>query len=230
MTDTLELAANHGSSGQGKVLYDWAGEGCESALKFLDSAQLGSQPYDIAIVGAGVVGCALAYKLSLFRSRVVLIDKNYDVGEGSSKGNSAIVHTGFDATPGSLESKLVTQAARQWPALAEKLKIPYAQCGAVLLAIDGEQGAQLPQIYKKALDNGVDDVRLLTAGEAKELEPQAPAYIRGGLLVPRESIADPFTTSIAFAELALTNGVDLLLGTSIVAVENPASYIDLEKT
>jgi glycerol-3-phosphate dehydrogenase len=225
MNNSFDPMANHDSSGQGKVLYDWAGEGCESGLKFLDCTQLRSQPYDAAIVGAGVVGCALAYRLSKFQLRVLLVDKNYDVGEGTSKGNSAIVHTGFDATPGSLESKLVTGASSQWPALAEKLKIPYMQCGAVLLAIDDAQGAQLPKIHKKALENGVNDVRLLSASEAKELEPQAPEYIRGGLLVPRESIADPFTTAIAYAELALTNGVDILLGTSIGDVENPGESV-----
>ncbi len=225
MNDALESMANHGGSGQRKVLYEWAGEGCESGLKILDSTQLGSPPYDIAIVGAGVVGCALAYRLSQFQLRVLLVDKNYDIGEGSSKGNSAIVHTGFDATPGSLESKLVTQASRQWPSLAEKLKIPYTQCGAVLLAIDDQQGAQLPKIHQKALENGVNDVRLLSASEAKELESRAPEYIRGGLLVPRESIADPFTAVIAYAELALTNGVDILLGTSIGDVENPGESV-----
>lgn len=217
---------NQTLSRQGKVVYDWPGEGCESSLKFLDSArQLGPQPFDVTIVGAGVVGCALAYRLSRFQLRALLIDKNLDVGEGSSKGNSAIIHTGFDATPGSLESKLVTQASRQWPVLAEKLKIPYDACGAVLLAIDGEQETRLPNIHKKALANGVDDVRLLVPHEVKELEPNAPQNVRGGLVVPRESIVDPFTASIAFAEVALANGVDLLLGASIVAVENPSAAV-----
>ena len=225
MDGRVESQMDQTSSRQGKILYDWPGEGCESSLKFLDSAQLGPQPYDIAIVGAGVVGCTLAYRLSQFQLRVLLIDKNFDVGEGSSKGNSAILHTGFDATPGSLESKLVTQASRRWPVLAEKLKIPYDSCGAVLLAIDDEQEAQLPNIHKKALVNGVDDVRLLVPSEVRELEPNAPEYVRGGLLVPRESIADPFAASIAFAEVALTNGVDLLLGASIAAVENPSGAV-----
>ena len=123
-------------------MYDGPGEGCESSLKFLDAAQLGLHPYDVAIVGAAVVGCALAYRLSQFKLRVVLVDKNFDVGEGSSKGNSAIVHTGFDATPGTLESKLVTQASRQWPALAGKLKIPYDSCGDALVPPHSKDGGE----------------------------------------------------------------------------------------
>ena len=221
----VEPQTNRSPSQPGKVLYDWPGEGCDSSLKFLDSQQLGPQPFDLVIVGAGVVGCAMAYRLSRFQLRVLLVDKNFDVGEGSSKGSSAIIHTGFDATPESLESRLVTQASRQWPALAEKLKIPYEPCGATLLAIDDEQAAQLSNIHKKALANGVNDVKLLSPGEVRDLEPNAPPYVRGGLQVPREAIADPFAAPIAFAEVALANGVDLLLGTSIVAVENPTARV-----
>jgi len=216
---------NQTSTRRGKVLYDWPGVGCESSLKFLDSDELGPQPFDVIVVGAGAVGCALAYRLSRFRLRALLIDQNFDVGEGTSKGNSAIIHTGFDATPGSLESKLVTHACRQWPILAQKLRIPYDPCGAVLLAIDEEQEAQLPNILKKARANGVDDVKLLGRSEVLELEPNVPSYVRGGLAVPREAIADPFTAPIAFAEIALANGADVLLGAGIVAVEDPGAEV-----
>jgi len=210
---------------KGKLLYDWPGQGCEPELRLQNSAQLAREPYDVAIVGAGVVGCALAFRLSQCRLRVVLIEKHYDVGEGTSKGNSAIIHTGFDATPGTLESRLVTAASSQWPALAQKLKVPFDPCGALLLALDDAQGAQLADIYKKSLSNGVEDVRLLAPAEVKELEPNAPDGVRGGLLVPREAIVDPFAAPIAFAEVALANGVDVLLGLEIVGVENPEAPV-----
>lgn len=177
-------------------------------------------PYDVAIVGAGVVGCALAYQLSQFKLKVLLIDKNFDVGEATSKGNSAIVHTGFDAEPGTLESQLVTRASRLWPTLSRKLKIPYDERGAILVAASQVERDQLESIRAKAIDNGVDDVRLLDSNAAKELEAGITSDVLGGLLIPRESIADPFTTSVAFAEVALLNGVDLLLGTTIVGLEN----------
>ncbi len=117
----------------GKLFYNWSDKDFDESLKFNDAAQLGDIPYDVAIIGAGVVGCALAYKLSMYKLRVLLLDKNYDVGEATSKGNSAIVHTGFDAAVGTLESELVTKASREWPELAKKLKIPYDECGALLL-------------------------------------------------------------------------------------------------
>ena len=195
-------------------MVDWPDGNLDAAVRFDED------PYDVIIVGAGVVGCALAYKLSQYRLRVLLLDKNYDVGEATSKGNSAIVHTGFDAAPGTLESQLVTQASRQWPELAEKLKIPFEKCGAMVLAITDEQNKQLDTIHAKAVSNGVDDVRLLSAAQTRELEPSVPQDILGGLLIPRESIADPFTTSIAYAEVALANGVDTLFGAEIVGIED----------
>ena len=179
----------------------------------------------MAILGAGVVGCALAFELSKYQLRVLLLDKNFDVGAGTSKGNSAIIHTGFDATPGTLESQLVGRASRMWPELAARLKVPFQPVGALLLALDSEQAAELPKLGEKARANGVDDVAMVSAAEVRKLEPHAAATARGGLLVPRESIIDPFSVPIAFAELAVANGVDLLLGFCITDVEDPGREV-----
>ncbi len=118
----------------GRLMYNWPGADFNASLKFSNPSQIAEVLYDVVIVGAGVVGCALAYKLSMYKLKVLLLDKKYDVGEGTSKGNSAIIHTGFDAAVGTLESQLVTKASKQWPELAEKLKIPFEECGAYLLA------------------------------------------------------------------------------------------------
>ena len=127
---------NHhsGEPGVGKVWYNWPGSGCDSACRFSRERFASDRPYDVAIIGAGVIGCAIAYVLSQYRLRIVMVDRAFDVGEGTSKGNSAIIHTGFDATPGSLESQLVTAASRQWPELADKLKVPFRQVSALMLA------------------------------------------------------------------------------------------------
>lgn len=166
-----------------------------------------------------MVGCALAHELSRYRVRTILIDRNTDVGEGTSKANSAIIHTGFDASPDTLESKLVTSASHLWPELAARLKIPLLQTGAIVLAVDDEQARSLETIYRKALDNGVADVEIVDAKTAKELEPHVTPRVLGGLLVPRESVIDSFGVSIGFAEVALANGVDVLLGCGVTAID-----------
>lgn len=208
---------------KGRLFYNWPEDYCEEALRFVGVEQLGKEPYDVIVVGAGVVGCGLAYKLSRYKLRILVIDQCHDISEATSKANSAIVHTGFDATPGSLESKLVSSASRIWPEMAKKLQIPFKRSSAVLLAIDDEQNQLLPKIHEKALKNGVEDVELLTAQQVRELEPNVTGETRAGLLVPRESIADPFSTSVAYAEVALANGVDFVLGVKAAGIEGDAA-------
>lgn len=210
-------------SNAGNIFYNWPNNGIEKSLNINGSKALAQRVYDLVIVGAGIVGCALAYKLSRYQLKILLVDKNYDIGESTSKGSSAIIHTGFDAVVDSLEAKLVSQSSKDWPVLATLLKIPFEQCGALLLAANEEQHAQLAPIYDKAIRNGVTDVRLLTGAQAKTLEPNATNEILGGIHIPRESIIDPFSACIAFAEVALLNGVDVFLGAEVTAVENASA-------
>ena len=199
----------------GKLVYNWPGSDYNASEYFSDPSQFSEELYDVGIVGAGVVGCALAYKLAMYKLNVLLLDKKFDVGEATSKGNSAIIHTGFDTAVGTLESQLVTKASKLWPELARKLKIPFEECGAYLLAIDEDQNKQLDKVYQKALKNGVDDVQIISKEEAQKNEPNISDDVIRALSIPRESIADPFGTSVAFAEVALANGTDILFGTEI---------------
>jgi glycerol-3-phosphate dehydrogenase len=204
----------------GSVLYCWDGPGCREQQRLHGADELGAEPFDVVIIGAGVVGCALAYELSRFELRVLVLEAKYDVGEATSKGNSAIIHTGFDATPGTLESQFVTRASRLWPALAERLKVPMRSVGAVLVALDGEQLAELPDLHAKAGKNGVEDVELISAEQVRRMEPYVAPDLQGGLLVPRESIIDPFSVPIAFAELAVANGVHFVFGVEVRGIED----------
>lgn len=202
------------------VWYYWPSGHCEEELRFRESEQLGTKTFDVAIVGAGVVGCALAYHLSQKDLSLIVVDKNHDVGEGTSKANSAIIHTGYDATPGTLESELVTQASYQWPALAAKLKIPFRQISALLLALDKGQETDLEKAYIKSQANGVEDVVRISGDEARHMENHVSKTARGALHIKREGIIDPFLTSVSSAEIAIENGAVFLLGFQISALES----------
>ena len=204
---------------RGKLFYNWPQGSCEEHLRFINTNQLGPEPYDVVIVGAGVIGCGLAYKLSLYQLKVLLVDRLNDVGEGTSKANSALIHSGYDAEPGTLESELLYEAEIEWPDLASKLKIPIDPIGGIMMAVNREQEKQLSFAEKNAHANRATNVQILSSKEIRELEPNASRNVLGGLLVPGESVGDPFITSIAYAEVALTNGVDILLGTNISNVE-----------
>jgi glycerol-3-phosphate dehydrogenase len=174
---------------------------------------------DVVIVGAGVVGTAIARELSRFRLSVTLLDARPDVGAGTSKANTALLHTGFDAKPGTLEARLVRRGHALLGAYAERVGIPVERTGALLVAWDEEQLAALPGIAAAARENGDDDVRPIAADELYRREPHLGPGARGALEVRDEGIVCPFTPAIAFATEAVLSGCELRLNTPAVGIE-----------
>lgn len=177
------------------------------------------QKADYVVIGAGAVGCAIARELSKYEVSVIVVDKRDDVGGDASKSNSAIIHTGYDAKPGTLESQLVVAANPMYDQLVKDLDVPFRRIGAILPAVTDEQFAQLPAIKQKAFDNRVYDVEYLSAQELREMEPNLNPEVKGGLFIPRESIIDPFILVQALAENACANGVDFMLETEVTDIE-----------
>lgn len=174
---------------------------------------------DVVIIGAGAVGCAIARELSRYQLDVTVVEKNEDVGGDASKSNSAIIHTGYDASPGTLESQLVVAANPMYDQLTRDLDIPFKRVGAILPAITEEQYEKLPEIKHKAFMNHVYDVQYKTAEELLEMEPNLNPEVKGGLYIPRESIIDPFILVQALAENANANGVHFLLNTKVTDIK-----------
>ena len=174
---------------------------------------------DVVVVGAGAVGCAIARELSKYKIHVVVVDKRDDVGGDASKSNSAIIHTGYDAAPGTLESQLVVAANPMYDQLTKDLDIPFHRIGAILPAFTEEQFEKLPSIKEKAFKNHVYDVEYLSREEILEKEPELNPEVKGGLFIPRESIIDPFILVQALAENANENGVDFMLNTEVTDIK-----------
>ncbi|MFC8916982.1 FAD-dependent oxidoreductase [Streptomyces sp. NPDC057116] len=172
---------------------------------------LPSAPYDVVVVGAGVVGSAIARELARFPLRTALVDAAADVGEGTSKANTAILHTGFDAVPGSLEARLVREGRRRLAAYAAGAGIPVEPVGALLVAWDEEQLAALPGLARKARENDCRDVRIIGPDELRAREPHLGPGALGALDVPGESVICPWTTTLAYAMQAVKAGVELHL-------------------
>ena len=173
---------------------------------------------DVLIIGAGAAGCAIARELTRYRLEVLVVDKNEDVGGDASKSNSAIIHTGYDAPPGTLESELVVAANPMYDKIAADLDVPFARIGAILPALTAEQFEQLPAIREKAFQNRVYDVEYLTGGQLLEREPNLNPEAIAGLYIPRESIIDPFLLVVAYAENAHENGASFLLGVKVTGI------------
>jgi glycerol-3-phosphate dehydrogenase len=187
-------------------------------------------PADVVIIGAGVVGTAIARTLAAYALDLVLVDAASDVGTGTSKANTAILHTGFDAKPGSLESRLLSRGSGLLRAYASAARIAVERTGALLVAWTPDQVAALPGIEANARRNGYQAVRPLTAAELYAREPALGPGALAGLEIPDESIICPWTTPLAFATEAVTAGVRLLLSAQVTGVVSAGDFYELATT
>ena len=187
--------------------------------------------YDVAVVGAGVVGSAIVRALSQYELDCILVEAGHDVGVGTSKANTAIWHTGFDAKPNSLEAKLLRRSYALYQDFMPQAGIPVEEIGGLLVAWTPEQQAQLPRLLERAHENGVTDAYLITADEIVSREPQLQAGALGGLFVPGEGILCTFTIPLALATQAVRNGVTLRLNFPVHKIEHTSKdIIRLEST
>ncbi|CAM5452405.1 tRNA 5-methylaminomethyl-2-thiouridine biosynthesis bifunctional protein MnmC [Frigidibacter albus] len=171
--------------------------------------------FDVAVIGAGIVGCALARRLALDGARVVVLEKAAEVLDGASKGNSGILHTGFDAPEGSLELDCIKAGHAEYLEIRERLNLPLVRSAALVLAWTGEEAVALPGLMQQALANGVTDVEPLERAALLALEPGLAPTVRAGFRVPGEAIIDPWSAAHAYLLQALENGALLLRGAEV---------------
>ena len=170
-----------------------------------------SQIFDVAVVGAGVVGAAIARELKRYDLDVAVLEARADVGDGTSKANTALLHTGFDSAPGTLESQLVRRGYELLSAYAVVTGIPVERTGALLVAWNGDELAALPELQDKARRNGYHRCQIVDAAEVYRRVPHLGAGVVGGLTVPDESVICTWTTSLALATEAKLRGAQILL-------------------
>lgn len=173
---------------------------------------------DVVIVGAGIVGSAIARALGGTGLTVTLIEGRDDVGDGTSKANTALLHTGFDATPGTLESRLVARGYDLLGDYAEQVGIPVERTGALLVAWTDEERDALPSLKDKAERNGYHACEIVAGDEVYRRVPELGPGALAGLTVPGESIICTWTTNLALATEAVRRGVELRRGAMVTDV------------
>ena len=180
--------------------------------------------YDLAVIGAGVIGSAIARELAKYELAVALVEAAPDVGMGASKANTAIWHIGFDARPGTLEARLLRRSYALLQDFIPQAGIPVERLGGLLLAWTEEQRQALPQLLEKARQNGVTDVRLVSPGDIYQMEPRLGPGALGGMFAPGEGILCTYTLPLAYATQAVLNGVTLQLNYPVrrIAAEDDA--------
>lgn len=184
--------------------------------------------YDIAVIGGGVVGCAVARRMTLEGAKVILIEKSPDILAGASKGNSAILHTAFDAPENSLELQCMQAGYKEYLDIHQSMNLPLLKTGAILAAWTSEEEAKFEGIIQKAKNNGVNDLQLLTSSEALQKEPNLSSNILAAIEVPREFVIDPWSAPLAYLTQAVQNGCATSFNTEVLGGDFDGNHWRLE--
>ena len=173
---------------------------------------------DVAVIGCGIVGAAAAYELSKYRLSVAVLEGENDVADGTTKANSAIIHAGYDPTPGTLMAKLNVQGAAMAKELCKKLDVPYRQIGSLVLAFSDEEFEMVEKLYQRGKRNGVEHLSVLNSAQVQAVEPNLSQEVKGALYAPTAAIVSPWEYALALAETAVRNGVELHLNSKVTAI------------
>jgi len=181
---------------------------------------------DIAIIGAGVIGCAIARRLSQYTNSVIVIEKETDIGWGTTKANSGIIHAGYAGEAGSLKLRLSPRGNKLFRKNARELDIPVKKPGSLVNANDRTQIAELEKLYTRGLNNGVPNMRIIKGNkEIKKLEPNIKKEVCASLLAKDACIVSPYETVIALYENSKANGISFLFNNNVLKIENNAKFL-----
>lgn len=175
----------------------------------------------VVIIGAGITGTAIARELSKYSNLdIKILDKEWDVSQGTTKANSGIIHAGYDDDPNlyPVRANLCCRGNQLWHDLANDLEIPVRWIGSMLVALKPDEVNILEELYERGEKNGVPGLRILDKDDAKKKEPNIP-NIEGTLYAPSEGVISPYEAAIALAENARDNGVNICLDEEVTEIE-----------
>ncbi len=175
--------------------------------------------YDVAVIGAGVIGTAIARALMRYDIKVCLIEKDSDVACGATKANSGIIHAGYDAPYGTALSRFNVLGNPMYDQIAEDLDIPFERIGSLLLAFNQEEVGHLEKLLKNGEMAGVEGLKIVDRAFVLAKEPNVNSDVLMGLYAPTCGIIEPWEVAIAFAENAVDNGCDLYLNHQVEKIE-----------
>jgi glycerol-3-phosphate dehydrogenase len=171
--------------------------------------------YDVGIIGAGIVGCAIARELAKYNLKVCLIEKNEDVGSEVTKANSGIVHGGYAEKPGSVKAKFSSRGNSMYKQLNDELNFGFAQTGSFVIGFDEKDAEKIQELFDQGQKNGVPNLQIVDSDFVKAKEPKLNQDIKTALYCPTAGITSPYEFAIALAENAIQNGVELKLNTKV---------------
>lgn len=172
--------------------------------------------FDVLIVGGGVVGCAIARELSRYRLKIAVVERELDVGLGTSCRNSGVLHAGFNYAPGSLRASLVVRGNALMDDLCRDLKVKIKRIGKLTVALDKEDEAILHRLKEQGEANGVPGLELIGPERMRSLQPGVEGFV--ALHSPSSAIVSPYGLTVGLAENAHANGARFFLGRRVVSL------------
>lgn len=180
--------------------------------------------YDIAIIGAGIVGAMAARELTKYNVSVCVLEKENDVALGATKANSAIVHAGFDAKPNSLKARLNVRGSEMMPKVTRELGVKYKNNGSLVLGFDENDRKVIDELFERGIKNGVKGLKILDSDELHTLEPNISTNAKYALYAPSGAIVCPYELCIAAMGNAMDNGAELKLNFKVTDIKENGGY------
>lgn len=185
-----------------------------------------TETFDIAIVGAGITGCAIARQLARFELSICVVEAANDIALGASKANGGLVHAGYDPASGTLKAQVNARGCELYGTWAQELGFLFCRTGSMVLGFNDKDRVHLEQLRQNGLANGVPDLSIVGPDSIHELEPRASAEATCALWCPSTGFVDPFEVAIAALENAAANGVTFMRSASVEAIEVAGSGDD----
>lgn len=187
-----------------------------------------SDIYDVTIIGAGVIGAAIARKLSAYNLKTVIVEKECDVSFGVSKANSGIIHGGFHHDSSTLKARLEIKGNIMFDQLKEELYFPFNRCGIVVAAFNDDEMRTVEKLYENGINNKAIGIELCNRERIQYLEPKLNSDVIGGLFAPSGGIIEPYRFVFSLIESAQKNGVDLLTNFKVQNGKHNGEYYTIE--
>jgi len=182
--------------------------------------------FQVAIVGGGVIGSAIAWELAKYKVEVVVFEKGSDVASGTSKANSGVVHSGINSPTSSLKAHFCIQGNKLIRSLADELNFSLKWVGKYVIAKNEDEIKELENLKKIGIKNGVSGLEIHDGSHVKKKEPNVSCC--AGLWVPDAGIILPYEFTINLAENASINGTKFLLETKVIGLKINNSHFVIE--
>ncbi len=178
--------------------------------------------YDVTIIGGGVIGCAIARALTRYRLHVALVEKETDVGYGTSKANSGIIHGGHHASPDTLKGRLEWAGNRLWDRLCDDLGFGFERVGELTVAMDEEQLPELEKLLDHGQIKGVPGMELWSRDRILHEEPNLSESVIAAVYAPTTGVINPYEACFGLIDSAVHNGCTLMAGCRVTALSQQA--------